>query len=147
MNVDNYISGGAALLGAFLSWFIGGLDGGLAVLALFMIIDQVTGVMKGFILKKWSSQVGFHGIAKKVCMFLFVGIANVIDKEVHIELLGHTDILRDAVICFYITNEGLSIIENAIELDAPVPHGLRDRFLAWHNKQLISKNKPEPDDI
>ena len=147
MSVDNYISGGAALLGAFLSWFIGGLDGGLAVLALFMIIDQVTGVMKGFVLRKWSSQVGFHGIAKKVCMFLFVGIANVIDKEVHIELLGHTDILRDAVICFYIANEGLSIIENAIELDAPVPHGLRDHFLAWHNKQLISKNEPEPDNI
>ena len=146
MNVDNYISGGAALLGAFLSWFLGGLDGGLAVLVLFMIIDQITGIMKGFILKKWSSNIGFHGIAKKVCMFLFVGIANVIDNEVHIELLGRTDILRDAVICFYIANEGLSIIENAIELDAPVPHGLKDRFLAWHNRQLISKNTPEPDD-
>ena len=146
MRADTYLSGGAALLGAFLSWFMGGLDGGIAVLALFMILDQITGLMKGFILKKWSSEIGFHGIAKKVCMFLFVGIANITDKEVHIELLGHKDILRDAVICFYIANEGLSIIENAIELDAPVPAGLKEGFLAWHNKQLVSKNKPEPDD-
>ena len=146
MTFDNYLSGGAALLGAFLSWFFGGLNGGLLVLLTFMIIDQITGVMKGYVLKRWSSDVGFHGISKKVCMFLFVGIANIIDKEVHIELLGHSDILRDAVICCYIANEGMSIIENAIDLGVPVPEGLKERFLAWHNKQFISKNTPEPDD-
>ena len=100
MNVDTYINTGAGLLGAFLSWFIGGIEGGVMVLFLFMVIDYVTGVMKGFALKKWSSEIGFHGIAKKVCMFLFVVIANIIDREMHIELLGHSDILRDAVICF-----------------------------------------------
>ena len=143
MNFDNYISTGAGLLGAFLSWFVGGLHGGVLILAVFMAIDQITGVMKGFLLKKWSSEVGFHGIAKKVYMLLFVGIANVIDKEMHIELLGHSDILRDGVICFYIANEGLSIIENAIELGVPVPDGLKEHFMSWHNKQLISKNKPD----
>ena len=79
-------------------------------------------------------------------MFFFVGIANIIDKELHIEILGHADIFRDGIICFYIANEGLSIIENAIELGVPVPDGLKERFMSWHNKQLISKNKPEPDD-
>ena len=140
MNVDTYINTGAGLLGAFLSWFIGGIEGGVMVLFLFMVIDYVTGVMKGFALKKWSSEIGFHGIAKKVCMFLFVVIANIIDREMHIELLGHSDILRDAVICFYMANEGLSIMENAIELGAPVPESLKARFLSWHNKQLVSKN-------
>ena len=106
MNVDKYISGSAALFGAFLSWFTGGLDVGLAVLALFMVIDQITGGMKGFILKKWSSKIGFHGIAKKVCMCLFVGIADILYNE-----------------------------------------GLNERFMSWRNKQLVSKNEPEPDDI
>lgn len=135
------------MLGCFLSWFLGGLSGGLEVLFVFMAIDQIIGVMKGYVLRRWSSDVGFHGIAKKVCMFFFVGIANVLDKELHIELLGHADILRDGTICFYIANEGLSIIENAIELGAPIPHTLKERFLAWHDKQRISKNKPEPDDM
>ncbi len=146
MTIDNYISGGVGLLGAFLSWFFGGMNGGIAVLVVFMIIDQITGLLKGCVLHRWSSDIGFHGIAKKVCMFFFVGIANILDKELHIELLGHADILRDGVICFYIANEGLSIIENAIELDAPVPSGLKEKFLLWHNKQLVSKNQPEPDD-
>lgn len=143
MNFDSYINTGTGLLGAFLSWFIGGIRGGVLVLAVFMIIDQITGIMKGYVLKKWSSDIGFHGIAKKVCMFLFVGIANVIDNEMHIELLGHSDVLRDAVICFYLANEGLSIIENAIDLGAPVPDGIKERFMSWHNKHLISKNTPE----
>ena len=146
MNFDSYIKTGAGLLGAFLSWFFGGIHGGILILATFMIIDQVTGVMKGYVLKRWSSDVGFHGISKKVCMFLFVGIANILDKNLHIDFLGHTDLLRDVVICFYIANEGLSIIENAIELDVPVPEGLKERFLSWHNKQLVSKNTPTPDD-
>ena len=70
-----------------------------------MAIDQITVVMKGFALKKWSSEVGFHCITKKVYMLLFVGIANIIDREMHIELLGHSDILRDGVICFYIAKK------------------------------------------
>ena len=145
MSANYYIDTGFALAGAFLSWFIGGIKGGVVVLFLLMIIDYITGVMKGFVLKKWCSDIGFHGIAKKVCMFLFVGIANVIDNEMHIELLGHNDVLRDAVICFYIANEGLSITENAIDLGAPVPEGLKERFLSWRSKQLVSKNKPDDD--
>ena len=146
MTFDTYLSAGAVLLGAFLSWFFGGLHGGILVLLTFMIIDQITGVMKGYVLKRWSSDVGFNGIARKVCMFFFVGIANILDKELHIEFLGHADILRDGTICFYIANEGLSIIENAIELGVPVPQNFKERFLAWHNRQLISKNTPDPDD-
>ena len=146
MNVDSYINTGVALAGGFLSWFIGGIKGGAVVLFLLMIIDYITGVMKGFVFKKWSSNIGFHGIARKVCMFMFVGIANIIDKEMHIELLGHSDVLRDAVICFYIANEGMSIIENAIDLGVPAPESLKKRFLSWHNKQLISKNTPDDDE-
>ena len=86
--------------------------------------------MKGLILKEYSSAIGFHGIAKKVCMFIFVGMANIIDNE----MLGHSEVLRDAVVMFYLANEGLSIIENAIDMGAPIPEGLKERFMSWHNK-------------
>ena len=71
-------------------------------------------------------------------MFIFVGMANIIDNE----MLGHSEVLRDAVVIFYLANEGLSIIENAIDMGAPVPEGLKERFMSWHNKQLMSKNTP-----
>ena len=142
---EKYFEGLLALLGAFLSFFLGGLDGLLKLLVVFAILDQITGLMKSGVLHQWSSEVGFHGIAKKVCMFMFVGMANVIDKEM-LSHFGHFDVLRDAVCMFYLANEGLSIIENAIAMGAPVPEGLKERFMTWRNKQLISKNKPEPDD-
>ena len=138
MTYDKYFSGGVGLLGAFLSWFLGDLDGAIKLLVVMAVIDQATGLIKAGVMRKWSSEAGFHGIAKKVLMFLLVGIANIIDNE----LLGHSEVLRDAVSFFYIANEGLSIMENAIECGAPVPEGLRERFLAWRNKQLVSKNTP-----
>ena len=63
-------------------------------------------------------------------MFIFVGMANIIDNE----MLGHSEVLRDAVVMFYLANEGLSIIENAIDMGAPIPEGLKERFMSWHNK-------------
>ena len=138
MSFDNYFEAFFALGGAFLSFFIGGLDGLLKLLVVFVILDQITGVLKAAILRKWSSEAGFHGITKKVCMFIFVGMANIIDNE----MLGHSEVLRDAVVMFYLANEGLSIIENAIDMGAPVPDGLKERFMSWRNKQLSSKNTP-----
>lgn len=139
MTFDNYFDTFAALGGAFLSFFLGGLDGLMKLLVVFVIVDYVTGVMKGFVEHRFSSDIGFHGIARKVCMFLVVGIANVIDHE----MLGHTEVLRDAVVMFYVANEGLSITENAIALGVPFPDSLKERFLSWQNKKLTSKNEPD----
>ena len=139
---DKYIDTGFALLGGFLSWFLGGLDGLLTLLVVFVIADYFTGVMKSFLDGTLSSELGFHGIAKKVCMFLIVGIANVIDNE----LLARSEVLRDAVLMFYLANEGLSITENSIEIGLPVPEALKDRFLSWRTKELTSKNQPHDED-
>ena len=142
MTFDSYFEALFALAGAFISFFIGGIDGLMKLLVILVISDFITGALKGLILKKYSSDIGFHGISKKVCMFIFIGMANVIDNE----MLGHSEVLRDAVVLFYLANEGLSVIENAIDMGAPVPDGLRERFLSWRNKtqneQLTSKNKP-----
>ena len=138
MSYDNYLAGGFALFGAFLSWFLGSLDGVVKLLIFVTVIDQITGVIKAGILRKWSSAVGFNGIARKTYMFLLVGVAHVIDTE----LPGQTEILRDAISLFYVANEGLSIIENAIDCGVPVPEWFKERFQSWHDKQLISKNEP-----
>ena len=142
MDYDMYFDTLFGVTGAFLSFFLGGLDSIMTVLLVFVACDIVTGLMKAVVLKSLSSDIGFRGISKKVCMFLFIGIAHVIDKE----MLGDTPVLRDGVIMFYLASEGISIMENAIDMGAPVPEMLKEYFSSWRNKQLVSKNKPEIDD-
>lgn len=136
MSFNYYFDTGFALAGAFLSWFIGGFDGLMKVLVVLVAVDYVTGIMKSYVLKNFSSETGFHGIAKKVCMFLIIGVANIINHE----MLGDSQTLRDGIIMFFTANEGLSITENAIALGIPFPDALKERFLAWRNKQFESKN-------
>lgn len=104
-------------LGGWLGYFLGGCDGLLYALIAFVVIDYLTGVMCAITDKKLSSAVGFKGIFRKVLIFLLVGIANVIDVEV----IGTGAVLRTAVIFFYISNEGVSLLENAGHLGLPVP--------------------------
>ena len=139
MSYDTQFDAFIGLLGAFLSFFLGGLDSLMIVLLVVVGCDMVSGLIKAFILKSLSSDVGFHGIARKICMFMIVGIANVIDNQ----MLGHSEALRDGVIIFYLSSEGISIFENVIDMGVPVPEWLKERFLTWRNKQLVVKNKPD----
>ena len=134
MKIDDYIAGGAGLSGMIFSWLFGEFDGVVQLLFVLMVIDQITGVIKAGVLKTWDSSAGFNGIARKVMMLCLVCIANLIDKEFH------TGVLRDGVAFFYVANEGVSIIENAIEMKAPVPEWLKERFVSWRNRQPLSKN-------
>lgn len=142
MSYDTYFDTFVALGGAFLSFFLGGLDSVMTVLLVLVACDMVSGLLKAIMLKRLCSDIGFRGIAKKVCMFIFIGISHVLDRE----MLGNSPVLRDGVMMFYIASESVSIMENAIDMGAPVPEILKERFLSWRNKQLISKNKPELDD-
>lgn len=107
-------------IGGVMGWLFGGFDGFLYALIAFVAIDYITGVLAAIYTRQLSSEVGFKGIAKKVMIFLLVGIGNIID----IEILKTGAVLRTAVIFFYISNEGISIIENAVRLDLPVPEKL-----------------------
>ena len=109
-----------AAVGGWLGYFIGGCDGLVYALLIFVIIDYITGIMLAITERKLSSAVGFKGICRKVLIFAMVGIANILD----IHVLGEAGVLRTAVIFFYISNEGISIIENAVRLDLPVPEKL-----------------------
>ena len=102
-------------VGGWLGYFLGGCDGLLYALIAFVVIDYITGVMCAIINKQLSSEVGFKGIFRKVLIFLLVGIANIIDVQV----IGTGAVLRTAVIFFYISNEGVSLLENAGHLGLP----------------------------
>ena len=119
-----------AALGGFLGWFLGGMDGFLYVLLTFVSIDYITGVMCAIADKNLSSEVGFKGICRKVLIFALVGIGNVLDVYV----LGNGSVLRTAVIFFYLSNEGISLLENAAHIGLPIPEKLKNVLAQLHNK-------------
>lgn len=119
-----------AVIGGWLGYFLGGCDGLLYALIAFAVIDYVTGVMCAVADKKLSSAVGFKGICRKVLIFLLVGIANVLDVQV----ISSGSVLRTAVIFFYISNEGVSLLENAAHLGLPVPDKLKDVLEQLHDR-------------
>lgn len=119
-----------AAVGGWLGYFLGGCDGPLYALLVFVVIDYITGVMCAIADKKLSSSVGFKGICRKVLIFLLVGIANVLD----IQIIGTGSVLRTAVIFFYISNEGVSLLENAAHLGLPVPVKIKTVLEQLHDR-------------
>ena len=117
-------------LGGFIGWFLGGADGFLYALIAFVVIDYITGVLCAIADKSLSSEVGFKGICRKVLIFVLVGIGNIIDVYV----LGDSSVLRTAVIFFYLSNEGVSLLENASRLGLPIPDKLKDVLSQLHDK-------------
>ena len=107
--------------GGWLGYFLGGYDGLLYALIIFIIADYFTGVMCAISNQRLSSSVGFRGICRKVLILTLVGIANIID----IQVIGTGAVLRTAVIFFYLSNEGISLLENSSQLGVPIPEKLK----------------------
>ena len=119
--------------GAALGYFVGGFDGFLRVLVVFVILDYITAIALAFKEKRLSSNIGFWGIFKKIFIFAVIAVSNLIDNE----LIYTGDMLRNAVVFFYLSNEGLSMLENCAKLELPIPDGIRTALLK------IRKNKSE----
>jgi len=117
-------------LGGWLGWFLGGCDGLLYALVLFAVVDYITGVMCAAEDHKLSSEVGFKGICRKVLIFLLVGIGHVLDTQI----IGTGSVLRTAVIFFYLSNEGVSLLENAGHLGLPIPEKLKIVLEQLHDR-------------
>ena len=117
-------------VGGALGWFFGGMDGLIYALLAFVIADYITGVMCAIADKKLSSEVGFKGICKKVLIFVMVGIGHIMDTY----LIGNGEVLRTAVIFFYCSNEGVSMLENAGHLGLPIPAKLKDILEQLHDR-------------
>ena len=119
-----------AAVGGWLGYYLGGCDGLLLALVAFGLADYLTGVMCAVSDLKLSSTVGFKGICRKVLIFLLVGIANILDVHV----IGNGSVLRTAVIFFYISNEGVSLLENAAHLGLPVPEKIKAVLEQLHDR-------------
>lgn len=120
-----------AIIGTALNEWLGGFDGLLEALVAFMLIDYVTGVFCAIFEKKLSSAVGAKGILQKCFIILLIGISNEIDTLI---LGGEENLLRTAVIIFYLANEGISILENAARLGLPIPDKLKDILIQLKSK-------------
>ena len=118
-------------LGGFVGWFLGGADGFLYALMAFVIIDYITGILCAVADKSLSSEVGFKGICRKVLIFALVGIGNIVD----IYVMGEAGILRTAVIFFYLSNEGVSLLENSAHLGLPIPEKLKTVLSQLHHRE------------
>lgn len=126
-----YLQTGFAAIGGFIGWFLGGFDGFFYALLAFVVIDYITGLMCAVIDKKLSSEVGFKGIFKKVLIFMMVGIGHIIDQQI----IGDGSVLRTAVIFFYLSNEGVSLLENAGHIGLPIPQKLKEVLAQLHQRE------------
>jgi len=120
-NIWHGIQGVFAAIGGWIGWALGGLDGFLYALIAFIVVDYATGFMCAIIDKKLSSNVGFRGIFKKVMILVLVGVAHALDHHI----IGSGGAIRTMVIFFYMSNEGISIMENASRIGLPIPEGLK----------------------
>ena len=125
-----------AAVGGWLGYYLGGCDGLLLALVAFAAADYLTGVMCAVSDRKLSSNVGFKGICRKVLIFLLVGIANILDMQV----IGTGSVLRTAVIFFYLSNEGVSLLENAAHLGLPVPEKMKEILAQLHDRAEKEEN-------
>ena len=125
-----------AAVGGWLGWFLGGCDGLLYTLIAFVVVDYITGVMCAVADHTLSSAVGFKGICRKVLIFTLVGIGHMLDVHV----IGTGSVLRTAVIFFYLSNEGVSMIENAAHLGLPIPGKLKLVLEQIHSRAETEKN-------
>ena len=117
-------------IGGWLGYFVGSMDGLLTALLILMTIDYITGIMCAIVDKQLSSAIGFKGICKKVLILILVGVAHIVDLHV----VGTGEALRSAVICFYMSNEGVSVLENAGRLGLPIPEKLKAVLTQLHDK-------------
>ena len=126
-------------VGGWLGYFLGGCDGLLYTLLAFVVLDYVTGIMCAVADKKLSSAVGFRGIFRKILIFALVGVGHLLDVQV----LGAVGVLRTAVIFFYLSNEGVSLIENAGHLGLPIPAKLKAVLEQLHDRAEKEENSNE----
>jgi toxin secretion/phage lysis holin len=129
-DIWSFIQVGFAAVGGWLGYFLGGMDGFIYALITFVVVDYITGLMCAVLDKKLSSEIGFQGIFKKILIFSLVAIGHIIDKNV----IGDGSVIRTAVIFFYLSNEGISILENAAHIGLPIPQKLKDVLGQLHNK-------------
>lgn len=121
-NNNGLLQAVCTFIGAFIGHYIGGFDGIIYTLLIFIVADYITGVLVAIIQQKLSSEIGYKGISKKVLIFMLIGIGHAIDSYV----TGQQGAIRTAIAFFYLVNEGISIIENYTKIGLPIPQKLKN---------------------
>jgi toxin secretion/phage lysis holin len=139
----NWMQATFAVVGGFLGWFLGGLDGFMYALIAFVVVDYLTGVMCAILDRKLSSEIGARGIFKKVFIFVLVGVGHILDEQIlgGAASSGGSGVIRTAVVFFYLSNEGISILENTAHIGLPVPQKLKDLLEQLHDRSEKEDNK------
>lgn len=121
-----------AILGTGFTWLFGAWDLALTILIVFIVLDYVTGMLKGYVNKELSSNVGLKGIARKAVILVVLIVAVCLDRLLN----TGSWVFRTLVAYFYIANEGLSLIENCAALGAPVPTQITDALAQLKNRKV-----------
>jgi toxin secretion/phage lysis holin len=114
-----YLYGGIA---SFFAYIFGGMDSLMAVLLILIVIDFISGFIKAWMIKEFTSNKFYIGGVKKLGILLIVAVSTQLDTL----MVGETVIFRVAAITYYIANEGFSILENWGALGLPLPKQLKD---------------------
>ena len=135
--MKNILSTYIGILGSIIASLLGGWDMALQTLIIFMTIDYITGLMVAGIFNKSTktkygaleSVAGWKGLCRKGVALLIVLIA------CRLALLTGANLIRDAVVIGYCTNEAISIIENAGLMGVPIPTRLTKAIEALKSKE------------
>ncbi|NGT35681.1 phage holin family protein [Clostridium perfringens] len=123
--IFDYLKLGVVALGTGFTWLFGAWDTPLTILVVLMVLDYITGITRGYLNKKLSSNVGLKGIARKAMIFIVLIVAVMLDRLLN----TGTWIFRTVTCYFYIANEGISLLENGAALGAPIPDKLKDALI------------------
>ncbi|GHV39156.1 hypothetical protein FACS189490_02300 [Clostridia bacterium] len=129
-DIVNVFKAAFAAIGGAVGFFVGGIDGFLYTLLAFIAADYVTGVLLAIKNKNLSSEVAFWGLTRKALVFVVVGVAHTLDAYI----LGQGAVLRVATIFFYMSSEGISLLENIAQLGVPFPEKIRDILVQLKDK-------------
>lgn len=110
-----------SMIGGLIGSLFGELDGILYALLVFIIVDYLTGIFAAVVEKQLSSSIGFRGIFKKIAILFLVSLGHMIDTAI----IKQGGTIRTMVIFFYLSNEGLSILENTVRIGLPIPEKLQ----------------------
>ena len=132
----------SAVFGAVIGFLFGEISGLLIALVFLMVIDYITGIIKAYYKHELSSEIGFKGIFKKIIILCLVSVAHMIDLYV----IGSSAVIMSATIMFYIGNEGISILENAADIDIPLPPALIKSLRQISESQKKKNDKEDKDD-
>lgn len=103
----------------FFIYLVGGIDKVFICLVILMVLDYITGLLKGIKNKNLNSKKGFEGIIYKFCILFMIMLAEQID------IVTNQDVFRNLICYFFISNEGISLLENFSILGLPVPEKIK----------------------